>query len=773
MLCALRKSDIKPTAHVVQTKKEFLDALAPAPDLILADYNLPQFNGSCALKILEERGLDIPLIIVSGNIGEERAVAAMQQGAADYVLKDRLARLGPAVMRAIQEKRLREEKEQVHKKLNRNEKLLAGILDNSAEAIVCLDHNHRIVLFNKAAERLFGYSSAEMLDKPLDRLLPDRLVEIHRTHVDRFAASPELGRSISERQPLVAKRKDGTEFPVEISLSKVIEEGRVFFSALITDLTERQRAQDEVRRRADEFAGLFETAHSLSTQQTELSSLLQAIVDRATALLHASSGTLSLYRSDSRDLELVAEHNFPAQLGKRTKLGEGILGRVAQNREPMIVDDYCTYEGRLPEYEHVPFHASLQVPMLFGGTLMGVIAVHEIGESTRKYNDTDARLLALLASQAASAVNNARLFEETQLHLRRLQALHQIDIAISGSVDLRTSLGVFLDYATTELGVDAADILLLNVHTQMLEFAVRRGFRTPALQYTNLRLGDGLAGKAALNRRTLSVPDLIRDINGLGRSPFIQREGFVSYYGVPLIAKGNVNGVLEVFHRNRIDPGGEWLEFLETLSGQAAIAIDSAQMHGNLQRANVELSLAYDSTLEGWSSALDLRDRETEGHTQRVTEMTLRLAREIGMNETELVHVRRGALLHDIGKMGIPDTILFKPGPLTDEEWQIMRQHPNHAFQLLSTITFLKPAIDIPYCHHEKWDGTGYPRALKGDHIPLSARIFAAVDVWDALLSNRPYRPAWEKAEVLKHLRENASTHFDPRVIQVFLGMIG
>jgi PAS domain S-box-containing protein/putative nucleotidyltransferase with HDIG domain len=663
-----------------------------------------------ALKLVKARGLDIPLIIVSGSIGEERAVAAMQQGAKDYVLKDRLARLGPAAMRAIQEKRLREEQAQVHKKQSRNEKLLAGILDNSAEAIICLDHNQQIVLFNKAAERLFGYSSAELIDKPLDPLLPDRLIEIHRKHVDRFAASPEMGRSISERQPLVAKRKDGTEFPVEISLSKVIEEGRVFFSALITDLTERQRAQDQVRRRADEFAALFETAQSLSVQQTELSSLLQSIVDRATALLRASSGTLSLYHSDSRDLELVAAHDFPAQLGMRTKFGEGIAGRVAQTREPMIVDDYSTFEGRLPKYENVPFRASLQVPMLFGGTLMGVIAVHEIGDSTRKYTDADSRLLALLASQAASAVNNARLFEETQLHLSRLQALHQIDIAISGSVDLRTSLGVFLDYATSELGVDSSDILLLNAHTQMLEFAVKRGFRTPALQYTNLRLGDGLAGKAALNRRTLSVPDLIRDIDGLGRSPFIQREGFVSYYGVPLIAKGKVNGVLEIFHRRRLDPGPEWLDFLETLAGQAAIAVDSAQMHGNLQRANVELSLAYDSTLEGWSSALDLRDRETEGHTQRVTEMTLRLAREMGVNESDLVHVRRGALLHDIGKMGIPDSILFKPGPLTDGEWQIMRQHPSYAFQLLSTITFLKPAIDIPYCHHEKWDGTGYPR---------------------------------------------------------------
>ncbi len=767
----LRQAGIEPNARVVQTEQEYITALAPAPDLILADYNLPQFDGIRALKLVQERGLDIPLIIVSGSIGEEKAVAAIKSGAADYVLKDRLARLGPACMRAVQERRLHEEKVRVDTQLSQTEKLLASILDHSAEAIVCVDNHHRIILFNKAAEKMFGYSTAEMEGQPLDPLLPERFAETHRLHVDKFAASLDQGRAMVLRPALVARRKDGSELPVEISISKVVEGGRVFFSAMITDLTERKRAELEARQRAEEFSGLFEISRSLASE-TELSSLLQAIVDRATTLVRATSATVTLYRPATHELELVAANNFPAQLGFCVKLGEGLVGRVAQTREPMIIDDYSSFEGRLSQFENVPFHASLQVPMLFSGTLMGVLAVHELGDSTRKYTDADARLLALLASQAASVVNNARLFHDTQRNLRHVQALHQIDIAISGSVDLRTSLGVFLDHATAELSVDAANILLLNPHTQTLEFAARRGFRTPALQYTNLRLGDGLAGKAALNRRTISVPDLIRDIDGLARSPFIQREGFVSYFGVPLMAKGNVNGVLEIFHRSRIDPENEWLEFLETLAGQAAIAIDSAQLHTSLQRANVELSLAYDSTLEGWSAALDLRDRETEGHTRRVTEMTLRLAREMGIGETDLVHVRRGALLHDIGKMGIPDAILFKPGSLTDDEWKVMRQHPDHAFQLLAPIAFLKPALDIPYCHHEKWDGTGYPRGLKGDHIPLAARIFAAVDVWDALLSNRPYRQAWAKPDVIKHIRANASTHFDPRVVQVFLGMV-
>ena len=231
--------------------------------------------------------------------------------------------------------------------------------------------------------------------------------------------------------------------------------------------------------------------------------------------------------------------------------------------------------------------------------------------------------------------------------------------------------------------------------------------------------------------------------------------------------------MLEVFHRSVLSPDSEWLDFLETLARQGAIAIDNSQLFEGLQRSNFELGLAYEGTIEGWSRALDLRDKETEGHTQRVTALTVALARRLKFADKDIVHVRRGGLLHDIGKMGVPDAILLKPGPLTDEEWVVMKKHPTFAFELLSPIRYLKfAAIDIPYCHHEKWDGTGYPCGLKGDQIPLSARIFAIVDVWDALTSDRPYRPAWPSEKVLEHVRSLSGTHFDPMVVQEFLAMI-
>ncbi|HEX7619845.1 MAG TPA: HD domain-containing phosphohydrolase, partial [Anaerolineales bacterium] len=188
---------------------------------------------------------------------------------------------------------------------------------------------------------------------------------------------------------------------------------------------------------------------------------------------------------------------------------------------------------------------------------------------------------------------------------------------------------------------------------------------------------------------------------------------FVSYYGVPLIAKGQIKGVMEVFNRTAIEPDSEWLDFLNSLAGQTAIAIENSTLFENLQRSNSELNMAYDATIEGWSHALDLRDKETEGHTLRVAEMTVEIALTIGLDEDELVQVRRGALLHDIGKMGVPDGILLKPGPLTAEEWVVMKKHPTYAYEMLLPIRYLHPALNIPYCHHEKWDGTGYPRGLK------------------------------------------------------------
>ena len=191
-----------------------------------------------------------------------------------------------------------------------------------------------------------------------------------------------------------------------------------------------------------------------------------------------------------------------------------------------------------------------------------------------------------------------------------------------------------------------------------------------------------------------------------------------------------------------------------------------------LQSAHNNLQEAYERTIEGWVRALDLRDRETEGHTQRVTELTITVARALGFSEDAVLQLRRGALLHDMGKMAIPDEILQKPGPLTEAEWREMRQHPIYAYEMLSPIAYLHGALEIPFCHHERWDGSGYPRGLKGEEIPLAARLFAIVDVWDALRSDRPYRKRMPRDEVVAYLQDHAGKLFDPKLVQVFLSVI-
>lgn len=361
--------------------------------------------------------------------------------------------------------------------------------------------------------------------------------------------------------------------------------------------------------------------------------------------------------------------------------------------------------------------------------------------------------------------------EVIQRQVNHLSALRSIDKAIISSLDLDVTLDVFLTHVMTELHIDAAAILILNKNTQTLTQVIRKGFRTGALKFTKLRLGQSNAGRAAIEREIINIPNLDENIADFERSEQFGDEGFVSYLAVPLIARGETMGVMEVFQRSRMDIKPEWLEFLQAIAYQGAIALDNSFLFRNLQRSNTNLSVAYDRTIEGWSNALDMRDKETKGHSQRVADLTVRIAEEFNIKDEELTHIRRGALLHDIGKMSVSDSILLKPGKLSEEEREIMKRHPEHARDLLYPIEHLRPAIDIPLYHHEKWDGTGYPRGLKGEDIPLAARIFSVLDVWDALMSDRPYRPAWPEEKVTDYIKSEAGSSFDARVVEVFLKM--
>jgi response regulator RpfG family c-di-GMP phosphodiesterase len=416
----------------------------------------------------------------------------------------------------------------------------------------------------------------------------------------------------------------------------------------------------------------------------------------------------------------------------------------------------------------LPGFGAICIPIQSTAGPVGVLAV--IVEIDRQINE-EIDLLTILAEITGNSIHRAQLYEQSQKQVRRLTSLRDIDAAIASSFDLRLTLNILMDQTVSHLNVDAVNISLYHPDLQSLTYLTSVGFNIPSPTRPQIRMGEGLAGQVLIRQATCHITDIQTAIEAANEI-LVRREGFVSYIGIPLIVKGQIKGVFEVFHRSPFTPTADWMEFLHTLAGQAAIAIDSSQLFENLQRSNQELIQAYDTTLEGWARALELRDRETEGHTRRVTELTMRLSRYIGVNDSEMVNIYRGVLLHDIGKMGVPDHILKKKGTLTEEEWAEMRQHPVYAYNLLWPISFLRRVLDIPYCHHEHWDGSGYPRGLKGEQIPLAARIFSVVDNWDALLSDRPYRSAWPVEKVKAHLRKTAGTLLDPRIVEIFLSMI-
>jgi PAS domain S-box-containing protein/putative nucleotidyltransferase with HDIG domain len=572
--------------------------------------------------------------------------------------------------------------------------------------------------------KMLGYSREEFEKKRLWEVGAFRDI---RANQEAFQALQENEYIRYDDLPL--KTKDGRLIQVEFVSNVYLVGNKKVIQCNIRDITARKRADDAVRLSEEKYRTLVEDVDD-GFYELDIRGVF-TFVNPALARIYGFESPKDLVGREFSDF-LAPE--MPASLG------EAYRNSMSTGNAPKVI------KGQILRPDGTRAFIEVKPTMIFqSDQIVGTRGV---------VHDITARKLAE---------------ERIQRQLAHLTALSSIDRAIAGNFDLKLSLSEILTHVTAELGVDAADILILNPNFQMLEFGAERGFRTQTVRKAQVRLGESYAGRVALERQLVQIPNLKAKPDDLFLSTYLADEEFVCYYGVPLIAKGQVKGVLEVFHRTALQPDAEWLDFLNTLGGQTALAIESSMLFESFQRSNSELTLAYDATIEGWSRALDLRDEETEGHTLRVTEITVKLARAFGLSEVELVQVRWGALLHDIGKMGVSDGILLKPGSLTEEEWVAMKKHPGFAYEMLSPIRYLRLALDIPYCHHEKWDGSGYPRGLKGDQIPLVARIFAVVDVWDALSSNRPYRPAWTAEKVREHIHASSGTHFDPQVVELFL----
>lgn len=1180
--------------------------------------------------------------------------------------------------------------------LGESQALLAGIIDTAMDAIISLDEDQRIILFNPAAERMFLCPAAAALGQPLDRFLPQRYRHIHRSHIRAFGENHNTSRAMGKLPALVGLRSDNTEFPVEITISQVDLAGRKLYTAIVRDVTENRRvmealmnaeekyrsifenalegifqstpegrflavnpafarmlgyespeeliasitdigsqsyvdaqrraeftrlmsedgsvtgfeyemrckdgrriwvkenaravcdgsgavlffegmteditarkiAEEETRRRVEEFAALYDTARDLAAHH-ELPSLLHAIVERARTLLGAPASGIYLYDPERGDLEMSLTIGMAVPVGTRLQVGEGMAGRVAQTHQILIVDDYASWDGRSPLYQGIPIKAVIQVPMLYAGQLIGVLAVDEDPASERKFTQKDAHILTLLAEYAASAIHSTRLYEQAQKEIaERKQAeealleaekryrtlveqlpnvvtyIDSIDPAV-GTLYVSPQIEEMLGYTPEEWQADPQmwrkcihpedrdrvmsedkrhdetgetlnseyrvlakggrvvwiydEVVMLHddtgkslySHGIMIDITERKlsevALRESEMRYralfeqshdamfildlqgnhlvANQRAADMLGYSPneliGLSFRVTSaepiqsedtfkrllggeqiplyerifrkkngelIPveinvELIRDLYGnplhvqsavrdiserkqaeqalreseeklrlfidhapvalamldremryvavsrrlmtdynledmdiVGRlhyevfpeiperwkevhrrslagevirseeDEFIRQDGSIQWLRWETLpwytAADEIGGIVifteEISERKRtelelrryaqntaamyelsqqmltssnqaqiytsaheavrkmmpcdafiiglldektqeIEDAYLWdqdqlwpparhpfsqsqlttyvisnakpllvnrwdeshdrmtgaalfgyleqdtqsvlavplfhtsgecfgmistqayspdsyteehLQLLATVASQISETIENVRLVNDLQKTNLELFLAYDATIEGWSHAMDLRDKETEGHTQRVTSLTLELARQMGIPERDMLQIRRGALLHDIGKLGVPDIILLKSDMLTDEEWEVMHKHPQFAYEMLVGIEYLKNALDIPYCHHERWDGKGYPRKLRGEEIPLAARIFAIVDVWDAITTDRPYRKGWSNEAAIQHIRSESGRHFDPDVVENFIELV-
>jgi PAS domain S-box-containing protein len=757
-LVGLAQTDIlgHPLHHILGISTDLL------PDIVLENLNDHQqrildmeFHRSDGALIY----LDITISQI--DISGERLICAMTRDVTERHLADQELRRMHSNLEELVRQRTAE--------LAHANRQLHALLDGIPDMAWIKDRDGYFVAVNQPLADSCGQLSQQVLGKTDLDFFPADLADSYRSDDQQVVNSGRMMK-IEERFVNVT----GVESWIEtIKVPVFNDQGQVMGTAGIArEITQRKQAEAVLRRSQLELEQMVSTrTRALEELNAQLRSEIferrqaeRANLSSVERYRYIYNKTPSMLHSIDAHGNLVSVSDYWLEALNYTR--EEVLGRAYTD---FIAPEDHTYVSQLilPTFFRIGVCKDVPLKILKKSGESIDVLLSAVSE-----RDESGKILRSL-SVFVDITERVRAGQQLQTQLRRMASLRAVETSITARFDLHATLDTLLEQVLVQLGADATCVLLFNPRTQVLEDAADRGFRTGMIKSTRLRLGEGLAGKAAQERRLVSATNLGSHMEDQQRYvPYLQSEGFVSYYGMPLIVKGIVKGVLEIYQRSLLNPPHEWLEFLEVLGRQTAIAIDNVTLFEEQQRANQKLTEAFDATIEGWSRGLELRDRITQKHTTEVTRLTLALAQYLGELSDERDHLRRGAILHDIGKMGIPDKILIKEGSLSPKEWEVMRLHPVYAFEWLSPIDFLRPALDIPYCHHEHWDGSGYPRGLKGNQIPLAARIFTVVDVYEALSSDRPYRGAMSEAEVRRYLLDQSGAIFEPRIVTAFLRML-
>jgi PAS domain S-box-containing protein len=584
------------------------------------------------------------------------------------------------------------------------------------QAIYECDLSGQLTYVNRKAFEMFGYTQIET-----GLTVFNLIVETDRERVrEKIKHLIEgLGDTNSD---YTALRKDGSTFPVLIYSTTVVKDNQLIgFRGVVVDISELKLAKEKIQQSEKKYRELF----------------------------HINNDGIAIYITgpDRASKSLV-------------ELNEAVYKMLGYTREEMF---RLFPEGLESELTNAELQLRQTELESHGVINFETVLVHKDG---RLVNVEITEQLIQYEGQTA-VMNIIRDVTERKQHESELQAIATLSAALRAAPSRSEMLPVIVDQIASLIKCDLVDIEIIEPPSGDTVVEAAFGVWKPLIG-TRQKKGTGLN---AVISETL-LPYHTNNLDKEKDLPFPNwaYEGIHAYAGVPLVAQENLIGFIWIGRKSDINVNE--VQLLTAITDIAANAIHRATMHEQVLEYAVNLSSAYDTTLEGWVNALELRDRETEGHARRVVEVTINLAQKMGIDAKEEINIRRGALLHDIGKMGIPDSVLLKPGPLNDREWEMMRMHPDYANRLLMPIEYLNSAIDIPYCHHEKWDGTGYPRGLIGEEIPIAARIFAIVDVWEALTSDRPYRPAWSNGKALEYINGQRGKHFDPMVVDKFMDLL-
>lgn len=730
--------ELEVVRTIQQAKNKFSNDEKHKFDLILTDMHLPDGDGITFLEWARGEKIPCATVLITGHGDEDIAVAALKSGVNDYLSKSSgyLEKLPRVLENALSRYHI-----ECGKKIENLNVLYVehnpSDIDLTKRHIARYAPHIHMEILNKP-EEVLSLLQHEGIQKQYDVLLLDhRLHGLNALELMREMEPYHLQIPIilvtghgDEEVAVQALKMGAADYVVKSSdylyhLPSVIENAY--------NRVKLQQEQQALRASEERFRRLAENAQDIISRYIIYPQKHFEYISPAMKKIMGYDPELFY-----KDVSLINQILHPDDLEGQKLYFEGDLTKS----QPMVVR-YKHVDGHYiwVEQRHVPVFSE-------DGELIGV---ETITRDITERKDAE---------------------EHIQRQMQRLSAMLSIDNAISASLDLSLTLNIVLEHVLDQLNVDAASVILLNQYTQTMKLVSGRGFKHDPTKHFNLSMGEGFPGKVIKERKTVYTNSPQDFLNPQYFNAEMMLEGFAVGFWVPLLSKGIVIGILEVFSRKEFPVDREWLDFLNMLASQTAIAIDNAEMFQNLQRTNDELLLAYDSTLEGWVRALDLRNKENEGHSQRVMDLSTQLAIRMGIRSSEIEHFRRGALLHDIGKLGVSEQILLKNQPLTSQEWEEVKKHPKYAYQLLKPIGYLRKAMDIPFYHHERWDGNGYPEGLQGMDIPLVARIFSVVDVWDAMTHDQQYRPAHSEQYARKYIQEETGKHFDPQVAGEFLRLL-